>query len=183
MIFSRRKIQANEKLWQMLSTDSFFFKRLLNFNWHLNWNSTNIKSDTSKSAFKVPLTLLEMNWVTPFCSIVSQRTLKIIFPGAFDTVLREEETRWVQELSVRDRWCVPRPAYSIPDNVCIVPSAHFSSDRRYHPSAWETAGLWDFWQKHFASHTAPMIQMFVPAEIMTQEFHLGTMCQKNKLPG
>lgn len=91
----------------------FFLKQLLNFNWHLNGNSTNIKSDTTKDAFKVVLTLLGISLVTPFCSIVWQRTLKITLLGAFNITLQEKETRWAQELSVRDCWLPSRVQHTV----------------------------------------------------------------------
>lgn len=47
-------------------------------------------------------------------------------------------------------------------------------------SLWKAAGLWDFWQKHSASHAVSRIQMFVQPQRLKKEFHSGNICQKSK---
>lgn len=160
MVFSRRKIQANEKLWLMLSANTVFKKLLLDLSC-LNWNSININSDTNKSIFKVLITLSEND--CSLFSIVAQRILKVNTSWCFlDYVTGKKK----KKTNLCEHWyylwknanCHPDcniecPWQCLYCSICTL----FLLQTLPPSSPWEAACLWDFWQKHLASHTVPRI--------------------------
>lgn len=93
---------------------------------------------------------------------------------------KKKTTQWVQEWSVGECW-LPSwlQQYFWQCLYCSICTLFFLQMLPL-SSLREAAGLWDFWQKHLASHTLWRIQMFVLPQRLKQEFHSGNIYQKSK---
>lgn len=72
----------------------------------------------------------------PFSPQFHKELKQVISPDAFD-ILLGKNSMGTETICERLRIAALIPTYSVPDNVCIVPSAHFSFYKRYHPPACE----------------------------------------------